>query len=119
MRCVQRARLAREEALREIVRVPEIEIADLRALDADDAKDVSGRRAEGARLPRRDDGFRDFCEVTPHGFVKRAVIGRELVDGVADDRACGAALRGIGRGSDFGLHWQLAPSSPAFCRASR
>src|SRR4051794_9044962 len=53
MRCVQRARLAREEALREIVRVPEIEIADLRALDADDAKDVSGRHAERAGLAPR------------------------------------------------------------------
>src|SRR5258707_308948 len=36
MRRVQRARLAGKEPLREVICVPQIEIADLRSLDADD-----------------------------------------------------------------------------------
>jgi hypothetical protein len=42
MRAMERPRLAAEEALGKIVRVPEIEIADLRAFDADDTDELAG-----------------------------------------------------------------------------
>jgi hypothetical protein len=53
MRRVQRARLAAEEALGEVVRVPQVEVADLWPLDADDAEDMPGRNVEGTRVARR------------------------------------------------------------------
>src|SRR5437762_7337181 len=74
------------------MRTPKIEVADLRPLDADDTKNMSGWDAERARLARRDNGFGDFRKVAPRGFVKRTVVGRQLVDGVDDDRRCIATL---------------------------
>ena len=55
---MQRAGLAAEEALGEVVPVPEVEIADLWPLDADDTEEVAGRHAEspasrgGTTFPR-------------------------------------------------------------------
>src|ERR1044072_3335559 len=95
MRGVQRARLAGEEALRKIVRTPQVEIADLRTLDADDPEDVTGRHFEGARLARQDDGFGDLGQVAPDVVVERAVTGWEPVDRIDDDWAYGAALCGV------------------------
>ena len=42
-------------ALVEVVGVPQVEVADLRPFDADDAEEVPGRHLEGARLARRHD----------------------------------------------------------------
>ena len=53
MRSMERPRLAAEEALGEIVRVPEIEIADLGAFDADDAKELAARHAKCAGIAGR------------------------------------------------------------------
>ena len=85
MGCVQRARFAGEEALAEVVCIPQVQIADLRSLDADDSKQMAGRHLEGARLARRHDGFGNLGEIAPHVVVERAVVGRELVDGVDDN----------------------------------
>src|SRR5450631_325273 len=50
---MQRARLAAEEALGEIVRVPEIEVADLGAFETDDAEELATRHAKGPGVARR------------------------------------------------------------------
>ena len=83
---VQRARLAAEEALGQVVGVPQVQVADLRTLDADDPEEVTGRDLEGPRLARWDDHFGDPAETLPRCFVERPVVWRYLVDGIADDR---------------------------------
>ena len=55
---VQRARLAAEEALRQVVGVPQVQVADLRTLDADDPEELPGRDLERPRLARRHDRLR-------------------------------------------------------------
>ena len=100
---VQRAGLAGEEAFAKVVRVPQVQIADLRALDADNAKQMPGRHAERARVARRHDGFGDECEIAPDVVVERAVIGRQLVDGVDDDGRRSQARGCIQRRLIFGL----------------
>ena len=52
MRGVELTGLAAEETLREVVRVPQVQIADLRAVDADDAKNLTGRNAKRAGFTR-------------------------------------------------------------------
>src|SRR5207237_10798812 len=92
---VQRAGLAGEKAFGKIARIPQVEIADLRAVDADNAKQMPGGDLEGARVARRHDRLGDEGRIAPDVIIKRAVVGRELVDGVDDDGWGVAALRGI------------------------
>src|SRR5262249_43287838 len=83
-----------------IVRVPQVEVADLRTLDADDAEEVAGRNLEGARLARRHDDLADLARALPGALVEGAIVGRHAVNGIDDDRLDRAALGGIG-GSGF------------------
>ena len=85
MRRVQRPRLAAEEALGEIGGVPQVEVADLRALDADDAEEMPGRNVECARLARRHDRLADLRHALSRAVVERRVIGRQPIEGI-DDR---------------------------------
>jgi muconolactone delta-isomerase len=62
------ARLAREEALGEIVRVPEIEIADLGTFDADDPKELSTQHPESPGVAWRHHDFSDLDHRGPGGF---------------------------------------------------
>ena len=57
---VERARLAAEKAFGEIGGVPQVEVADLRPLDADDAKEMPGRDIERPPLAWRDDRLADL-----------------------------------------------------------
>ena len=50
---VQSPRLATVEMLSQVVRVPEVEVANLRALDANNAEEVSCRHLECFGVPRR------------------------------------------------------------------
>src|SRR5438477_12773960 len=50
---VKSPRLATVEALSQVMRVPEVEVADLRALDADNAEEVSCRHLECLGIPWR------------------------------------------------------------------
>ena len=67
---VQGAGLAAEEALAQVGSVPQVQVADLRAVGGDDAKQVAGRDFEGARLPRRHDQLLDQRQIPPHGLVE-------------------------------------------------
>src|ERR1700723_4453464 len=57
MCCIKRPRLAAEEPFGEITCTPQIEVAHLRPLNADDAKEMPRRNVERASLARRHDRF--------------------------------------------------------------
>src|SRR5580704_12413023 len=97
MRRVDGARLAAEESLREIMRVPEVEVADLRPLDADDAEDVACRHAEASGIPRRHDHLGDFRHSGSQLAIEPGVIGREAIARVDRDRGGGTTRGGIRR----------------------
>ena len=50
---VQSPRFATVEALCQVMRVPEVEVPNLRALEADNTEEVPRRRLERLGLPRR------------------------------------------------------------------
>jgi hypothetical protein len=110
---VQRTRLAAEKALGEIVGVPQIEVADLRPLGADDPEEMAGRHVEGPRVARRHDRFGDLGQVAPDEFVEGPIVGRQLVRRVADDRRRGPALGCVGRS----LSLRMSSHSVAFGRS--
>ena len=60
MRRMQRARLAAEEMLRQVVLVPQVEVADLGTLDAHDANEMARGHSECTPLARRDNELGDF-----------------------------------------------------------
>lgn len=97
---MERAGLAAEEALGQIDGVPQIEVADLWALDADDAKDVPRRRIESASFARWNDRLADLCHACSRVVVERGVVGRQQVDRIDDDRLCRATRGGVGRRFD-------------------
>ncbi len=81
---VERARLAAEEPLGEICCAPQIEVADLRPLDADDAEKMSGLDVERPRLARRHDCLADLRQ--PHA---RIVVEGRVIDGQPVERVDG------------------------------
>ena len=95
MRCIKRPRLAAEEPFGEIARAPQIEVADLRPLDADDAKEMPRRNVERASLARRHDRFADLRHARARILVERRVIGGQPVERVNDDRFGCATLVGV------------------------
>ena len=86
MRCIERARLAAEEPFGEITRAPQIEVADLRPLNADDAKEMPRRNVERSPLAWRHDRFADLRHTCARIVVERRVIGGQLVERIDDDR---------------------------------
>jgi hypothetical protein len=97
MRRVKRTRLAAEEALRKIGCVPQIQVADLRPLDADDAKEMAGWYVERARLARRDDRFADRLHANARLVGERGVVSCRRIERIDDDRFCRPARGGVGR----------------------
>ena len=88
MRAVQRPRLAAEEALGEIVRIPEIEVADLRAFDADDAEELPARHAKGAGIAGRHHELVRLDHGLPRRF-ERGHVGPGHRPGRVDDGRLG------------------------------
>ena len=70
MGCMQRPRLATEELFREVVRVPQIEIADLWTLHTDDTKQVSCRYRKFPRIAWRYSEFGDLRQFGTYRIVK-------------------------------------------------
>jgi|SRR6516162_6334020 len=68
---VQSPRLAAVEALRQVMRVPEVEVSDLRALDADNAEEVSRGRLECLGVPWRHRELGNLGQLSPCRVVKR------------------------------------------------
>ena len=73
---VQSARLATVEALSQIMRVPEVEIPDLRALDAHDPEEVPRRQLECLGFPRRHRELGNFGDLNEHGYAVEGVEGQ-------------------------------------------
>src|SRR6202042_1474206 len=95
VRRIEGARLAAEEALGEIGGVPQVEVADLRALDADDAEKMPGGNVERAPLARRDDYLGDLRHPRARIVVERRVVAGQPVDRVHDDGFGRATLIGV------------------------
>src|SRR5262245_5250569 len=73
VRRMKRARFPAEEALCEIVRVPQIEIADLRALHTYDAEELSPFDAKGTRVAWRHNDLILLHNRLPYGFQHRDI----------------------------------------------
>ena len=83
MRAVERACLAGEKALVEVVRRPEVEVADLRPLDRNDAEERASRNLEAPRIARRHDHLVHLLPALPCGAVGREVVRHQAVHGIA------------------------------------
>mmetsp|Transcript_99527 Transcript_99527/g.310083 ORF Transcript_99527/g.310083 Transcript_99527/m.310083 type:complete len:316 (+) Transcript_99527:92-1039(+) len=97
VRRMQLARLAREEALREVVRVIQVEVADLRALAGHDAEELPGAHLESAGVPRWHHDLPGQSQVAPRPLVQRGVVRRQQPHPVACDRPRSAPLGRVGR----------------------
>src|SRR5690242_19785641 len=103
---VEGAGLAAEEALRQVASVPQVEVADLRALWAGDAKKMAGGHGEGASIARWYDRLGDLSHFAAGGLVKGRVERRQVFNRIVDDALGTAPLRGIGR------RWRRCTLSP-------
>ena len=83
---VQGARLAAEETFREVVRVPQVQVADLRAFGVDDAEQMPRGDLECPPVPRRHDHFVHQGHALADPLVEGPVPGGHLVHGVDDHR---------------------------------
>ncbi|MBB4372835.1 hypothetical protein GGD63_005647 [Bradyrhizobium sp. cir1] len=98
MRAMERPRLAAEEALGEIVRVPEIEVADLRAFDANDAEELAARHAKGTGIAWRHDELVRLDRRTAGCFERGHIRPGHRPGRIDDGRLGGAARGGISGG---------------------
>jgi len=96
MRAMQRAGLAGVEAFRQVMRVPQVQIAHLRAIDAGDAKEMPGGHVKGACVAGWHQRFAGLLQRRPGGGVERHVRLRQCVGRIADHRRDGAAGGGVG-----------------------
>src|SRR6266403_2086320 len=85
---VQSPRLATVEALSQVRRVPEVEVADLRALDAHYTEEMSRPHLECLGVPRRHHELGNFGQLSARPVVESGVQRRQLLD------RTGGALRG-------------------------
>src|SRR5690349_9656991 len=90
---VQSPRLPAVEALSQVMRVPKIEVADLRALDTYNTEEVSRRHLECLGVPRRHRELGNFGQVSPCAIVKCGVKRWQLLDRICQHRRCLAPRR--------------------------
>src|SRR5205807_7557118 len=108
---VKSPRLATVEALSQVMRVPEVEVANLRALDADNAEEVSRRHLERLGVPRRHRELGNFRQLSARPVVKRGVERWQLLDRIRQHRRCPAPrLRVQGWRRMRALRHSLSPS---------
>ena len=87
--------LAGKEPLRQVVGVPQVQVADLRPLDRTDPEEVASRHPERPRIARGNRHFVDLHRTAPCCVVKRHIgLGKTIV-GIADHRPDGAPRRRI------------------------
>src|SRR6266853_4465395 len=90
---VQSPRLATVETLSQVMRVPKVEVADLRALDAHDAEEVSRRHLECLSVSRRHRELGNFGRLGARPVVKRGIERWHLLDRIRQHRPCAAPPR--------------------------
>src|SRR3546814_13834348 len=86
MRTVQGPRLAAVETLAGVSGVEQIEVADLRALAADDAEEMAGGHRPACGIARRHHDRLYPFEVAAQRAIGGKIPPRQGVDRVADDR---------------------------------
>src|SRR5438874_9690678 len=79
---VQSPRLATVEALSQVMRVPEVEVPDLRAPDAHNAEEVPRRHLECLGFPRWHRELGNFGQLSPCPIVKCGVERWQLLDSI-------------------------------------
>src|SRR5438067_5595052 len=87
---VQSPRLAAVEALGQVMRIPQVEVPDLRALDADNAEERSGRHLECLGLPGWYGELGDFGQLSARPVIKRGVERWQMLDRICQHRGCAA-----------------------------
>src|SRR6516162_3464593 len=92
---VKGPRLATVEAFCQVMRVPEVQVPNLRALDAHNAEEVSRGRLECLGVPRRHRELGDFGQLSLRRVVKRGVKRWQLLDRIRQDRRCPAPRRRV------------------------
>src|SRR5690242_1409843 len=96
MGAVERPRLGAPEALGKVARIPEIKIANLRSLDADNAEKVSRWHIEGATIAGGYGNLAHLREIAACAIVEPGIIWWEMLDGIDHDGSGAPALHGIG-----------------------
>src|SRR5215831_1330171 len=92
---VQSPRLAAVETLCQIMRIPKVEVADLRTFDAHNTEEVSCRHLEGLGVPRRHCELGNFGQLSARHIVKRGVERWQLLDRIRQHRRCPPPCRGV------------------------
>src|SRR6267154_1502481 len=108
VRGLELAGARRPQSLARIVEVPQVEVADLRALDRDNAKDVARRHLPGPAGADRDDEGLDQA-------AARRLFGDPPIEGLVDiqRRACGRLVGGREVLHGHALGWRPALISSA------
>jgi hypothetical protein len=102
MRRMQRAGLAAEKVLGKVGGVPQVEIADLRAIHTDNTKELPFANAERTPIPGRYDNLRQLREASSRRLEQRQIDWRKVLDRIDHHRRLAAALRGVIRGGTNG-----------------
>src|SRR6516165_1963606 len=92
---VQSPRFATVEALCQVMRVPEVEVPNLRALDADNAEEVPRRHLECFGFPRQHRELGNIGKLSACRVVKRGVERWQLLDRIRQHRRCPAPRRRV------------------------
>src|SRR5215468_2943818 len=108
---MQSPRLATVETLSQVMRVPEIEVADLRALDAHNAEEVSRRHLECLGVPRRHRELGNLGQLTARPVVKRGIERWQLLDRIRQHRRRPAPRRRVRGWQSYVRAWQSLISS--------
>src|SRR5215472_11428088 len=108
---MQSPRLAAVEALGQVMRIPEVEVSDLRTLDTDNAEEVTCRDLERLGLPRRHHDVGNFGQLGARPVVKRGIERWRLLDRICQHRRCAAPRRCVrGWRRMYGLRHALSSS---------
>ena len=91
------------------MRVPQVQIADLRAVDAVNSEEVSGRHLETASVAEWHQHLVDRLQFSARPLVECQIVRRQLLDFVADERPRRAAGVGVGRRCMNGRLGQAIP----------
>lgn len=81
---MQGAGFAGIKPLGQVIRGPKIEVANLGAIDAGDAKEMPCRHRKTARIAGRNKGFGDLFPPVPRGLKRGDIGAGKGGDGVAD-----------------------------------
>ena len=88
MGCAQCSCLAAEKPFGEVCSVPQIEVTDLRAVDTDEAKEMTLRNVKAACLARRHDYLTDLRQRLAGRLEQTEIGGWQSFDWVDDHGRC-------------------------------